>query len=100
MSVMHVVASTYIDCSVGVDDASSLDDGNQFKLPDIRNALRKKEIEEEIARMEEQERESKPKIKRSDTKAFKKVSLFFLLDFPDKFCSYVLRIVVGEQSIR
>ncbi|KAI2491849.1 hypothetical protein MHU86_22702 [Fragilaria crotonensis] len=58
---------------IGVDDASSLDDGNQFKLPDIRNALRKKEIEEEIARMEEQERESKPKIKRSDTKAFKKL---------------------------
>lgn len=72
---MHVVASTHIDCSLGVDDGSSLDDGSQFKLPDIRDALRKKEIEEEIARMAEKERESKPKIKRSDTKAFKKVRL-------------------------
>ena len=96
---MHVVASTHIDCSLGIEDARSLDDGNQFKLPDIRNALRKKEIEEEIARMAEEERESKPKIKRSDTKAFKKVSLFFYLIFLFAYsCS--LRIVVGEQSVR
>jgi hypothetical protein len=49
------------------------DAGNPFQLPDIKNALRKKEIEEEIARMAEEERDMKPKIKRSDTKAFEKV---------------------------
>ena len=50
-----------------------MDEVNQFKLPDIKDALRKKQIEEEVARMAEEERESKPKIKRSDPEAFKKV---------------------------
>lgn len=49
------------------------DDGKEFKLPDIKDALRKKEIEEEIARMAEEEKESRPRIKRGDAKAFKKV---------------------------
>jgi hypothetical protein len=62
---------------LGVEDSDALDeDGNQFMLPDIKNALRKREIEEEIARMAEEERELKPKIKRSDTKAFRKVRRF------------------------
>jgi uncharacterized protein YaiI (UPF0178 family) len=51
------------------------DDGKEFKLPDIKDALRKKEIEEEIARMAEEEKESRPRIKRGDAKAFKKVCL-------------------------
>ena len=52
--------------------------------------MRKKEIEEEIARMAEKERELKPKIKRSDAKAFKKVRLgpsmrFVKIAFTDAF---------------
>lgn len=48
-------------------------DANTFKLPDIKDALRKKEIEEEIARIAQEEKDSKPRIKRGDAKAFKKV---------------------------
>jgi hypothetical protein len=62
------------------EDADSVDhDQNQFNLPDIKDALRKREIEEEMARMAEEERELKPKIKRSDTKAFQKVRCFEFL---------------------
>jgi hypothetical protein len=66
----------HLRCGVGVGDFDSVDDDrNQFNLPDIKDALRKREIDEEIARMAEEEKELKPKIKRSDTKAFQKVGL-------------------------
>ena len=42
-------------------------------LPDIKEVLKKKEIEEEMARMEEEQAETKVKIKRSDRKALAKV---------------------------
>ena len=45
-----------------------------ISLPDIRDELKRKKVEEKIAAMELEKEESKPKIKRSDTEAFKKVS--------------------------
>jgi hypothetical protein len=42
-------------------------------LPDIKDQLRKKQMEEELARIEEEKKESVKKIKRSDIKAFTKV---------------------------
>lgn len=44
-----------------------------LQLPDIKNQIRKKEMEEEIARMEEEEEERRPRIKRSDKEALAKV---------------------------
>ena len=42
-------------------------------LPDIKEALKKKEMEEELARMEEEKEASKVKIKRGDSDALLKV---------------------------
>lgn len=58
------------------DDKVKDADGNEFKLPDIKDALRKKELDQEMARIAEEEMASKPKIKRGDAKAMKKVGLF------------------------
>jgi vacuolar-type H+-ATPase subunit E/Vma4 len=43
-------------------------------LPDIKDMLKKKEIEQEKERIEEETRQSVKKIKRSDKEAFTKVS--------------------------
>ena len=45
-----------------------------LQLPDIKDQIRKKEMEEEMARIEEEEEESRPRIKRSDKVAFARVS--------------------------
>jgi uncharacterized protein YaiI (UPF0178 family) len=70
------------------------DDGKEFKLPDIKDALRKKEIEEEIARMAEEEKEARPRIKRGDAKAFKKVRLSTCISSQHQrlITRYVLRV--------
>jgi hypothetical protein len=44
-------------------------------LPDIKDQLKKKQMEEELARIEEEKKESVKKIKRSDIKAFTKVRI-------------------------
>ena len=44
-------------------------------LPDIRDQLKRKELQEKIAQMEAEEEAKKVKIKRSDKEAFTKVSL-------------------------
>ena len=44
-----------------------------LQLPDIKNQIRKKELEEELARAEEEAEERRPRIKRSDKEAFAKV---------------------------
>ena len=43
-------------------------------LPDIRDQLRRKELQQKIAQMEAEEEAKKVKIKRSDKEAFTKVS--------------------------
>ena len=48
-------------------------------LPDIKDMLKKKEIEQENARIEEEKRVNVKKIKRSDKEAFRKVSLMRVL---------------------
>jgi hypothetical protein len=45
-------------------------------LPDIKEARKRKQMEEEIARIQQQQDEQKVKIKRTDKEAFRKVRLF------------------------
>jgi len=52
---------------------SSSMDTLTIPLPDIKDTLRKKEFEEEMARIEEEEASTRVKIKRSDKKAMAKV---------------------------
>lgn len=46
---------------------------NAIPLPDIKEARKKKQMEEELARMEQEKEEQKVRIKRSDKEAFAKV---------------------------
>lgn len=58
----------------GSNVAKSTDSENtMIPLPDIKEVLKKKELEEELARIEEEQAETKVKIKRSDRKALAKV---------------------------
>lgn len=52
---------------------STASDG-QIPLPDIRDQLKRKELQQKIAQMEAEEEAKKVKIKRSDKEAFTKVS--------------------------
>lgn len=56
------------------ENTDSEGDNTALPLPDIKDTLRKKELEEEMARIEEEEAETRVKIKRSDRKAMSKVS--------------------------
>jgi len=49
-------------------------------LPDIKEARKRKQMEEELARMEQEKEAQKVKIKRSDKEAFAKVSAMFYND--------------------
>lgn len=64
------------DTFIANDDSGGfgLPGSDPLQLPDIKNQIRKKEMEEEIARKEEEEEESRPRIKRSDKVALAKVS--------------------------
>lgn len=56
---------------------SPVDNNNQegtLPLPDIRDQLKRKELQEKIAKMEAEQEETKVKIKRSDKDAYNKVS--------------------------
>lgn len=55
---------------------SSSISGNAIPLPDIKEARKKKQMEEEIARMEQEKEEQKVRIKRTDKEAFRRVSCF------------------------
>lgn len=61
------------DDMIASDKAVEGDDDNLFTLPDIKDALRKREMQDEIARIKEEEKESKPKIKRGDLDAYQKL---------------------------
>lgn len=56
-------------------DTSRGSESITIPLPDIKDTIRKKELEEEMARMEEDEASSRVKIKRSDRKAMAKVRM-------------------------
>lgn len=53
--------------------ASPQQTDNAIPLPDIKEVLKKKEMEQELARIEEEDDEQKVKIKRGDRKALLKV---------------------------
>lgn len=48
-------------------------------LPDIKEARKRKQMEEEMARIQQEQDEQKVKIKRTDKEAFRRVSFFCLL---------------------
>lgn len=60
----------------GIENESSggTSSDDPLVLPDIKDMLKKKEIEQEKERIEEEKRQSVKKIKRSDKEAFRKVS--------------------------
>ena len=60
-------------------------------LPDIRDQLKRKELQEKIAQMEAEEEAKKVKIKRSDKEAFTKVSLA---------CGYLSFLFLLRQLLR
>ena len=53
--------------------ASDSPGDDAIPLPDIKQARKKKEMEAQLARMEEEKEEKRVKIKRSDSEAFRKV---------------------------
>lgn len=61
------------DAPVATEAAAETPDG-AIPLPDIKEARKKKLMEEELAKMEQEQEEQKVRIKRSDKEAFAKVS--------------------------
>lgn len=64
------------DSKAAANNAASFADGrasNAISLPDIKEARKKKQMEEELARMEQEKEETKVRIKRSDKAAFARV---------------------------
>ena len=59
---------------VAQEPAVVKEDSTSVPLPDIRQARRRKEMEEELARMEAEKELNRPKVKRSDKEAFTRVS--------------------------
>lgn len=57
---------------------SSSISGNAIPLPDIKEARKRKQMEEEIARTEQEKKDKKVRIKRSDKEAFRRVSTISL----------------------
>ena len=68
-------------------------DNTAIPLPDIREALKKKQIEAELAQIEEEEKENKVLIKRSDKKALTKVRLY------SKVMTRVFVGVVSDETL-
>lgn len=62
---------------IGIQSESSGGDTSDdpLFLPDIKDMLKKKEIEQEKERIEKEKREGVKKIKRSDKEAFRKVRI-------------------------
>jgi hypothetical protein len=54
---------------------------NAILLPDIKEARKRKQMEEEMTRIQQEQDEQKVKIKRTDKEAFRKVSDYFLFYF-------------------
>jgi hypothetical protein len=63
------------EIAVGIEDekVAQKTPENVIRLPDIKEAKKKKQTEEELARMAEEEEKSKVKIKRSDKEAFRRL---------------------------
>jgi len=62
------------DTKAASDSSSSM--SNTIPLPDIKEARKKKQMEEELARQEKEKEEQKVRIKRSDKEAFARVRSF------------------------
>ena len=69
---------------LGIQDEQTgdLTTDDPLVLPDIKDMLKKKEMEEELERIEEEKKEDVKKIKRSDIAAFTKVGRWRLPSLP------------------
>lgn len=67
MGVANKVAATT------TNPAPSTQPANAIPLPDIKEARKRKQMEEELAKVEQEQKENKVRIKRSDKEAFRKV---------------------------
>mmetsp|Transcript_19548 Transcript_19548/g.28264 ORF Transcript_19548/g.28264 Transcript_19548/m.28264 type:complete len:325 (+) Transcript_19548:96-1070(+) len=83
--------------------AKNGDDDDDLTLPDIKDVMKTKQLREEIARMEEEDKESRPRIKRSDREAF--VKLYSSQPFADADSSFfeveeygVVSALLGENA--
>jgi chromatin segregation and condensation protein Rec8/ScpA/Scc1 (kleisin family) len=63
------------DEKIAATDSSS-EDSTAYPLPDIKEVLRMKQFEQDMARMEEEEQTKRPKIKRTDKAAYARVRKF------------------------
>lgn len=79
---------------IGIENESSgsgsTSSDDPLVLPDIKDMLKKKELQQEEERLEQEQQLNVKKIKRSDTKAFTKVSLLVVRDVIVllSFCSF------------
>jgi hypothetical protein len=92
-----LVASTSGNAPLSSTDGET----TMIPLPDIKEVLKKKELEEELARIEEEQAETKVKIKRSDRKALAKVRfhtsfLFFVLGEFSTFSTVTSVTKIGD----
>lgn len=74
-TLLHFSTITHVLVLLGIENESSggSSSDDPLVLPDIKDMLKKKEIEQEKERIEEEKRQSVKKIKRSDKEAFAKV---------------------------
>ena len=109
ISMLKDIASYKFDGEIAVSDTSKDSapaiNSLSLPLPDIKDTLRKKELEEEMARIEEEESSSRVKIKRSDRKAMAKVRsapIQHVLSFSGgraHLAPRVLSLVAGTRSL-
>ena len=72
---MCVAAKSFHFTEVMAPTLSGGSDEGPIPLPDIRDQLKRKELQQKIAQMEAEEEAKKVKIKRSDREAFTKVRM-------------------------
>ena len=109
LSMLKDIANYKFDGEIGVSDTSKdsapASDTLSLPLPDIKDTLRKKELEEEMARIEQEESSTRVKIKRNDRKAMAKVrvapiqSLFICSANELSFLRRVQSLVAGTRSL-
>jgi hypothetical protein len=111
ISMLKDIANFKFDGEIAGADTSEVtprgSDTITIPLPDIKDTLRKKELEEEMARIEEAEAEIRVKIKRSDKKAMAKVRIpcwHELLAFFMQLAHFQIYVYItlapGTRSIR
>ena len=69
-------------------------------LPDIKEARKRKQMEEENARIQKEQHEQKVKIKRTDKEAFRRVSILFHSNYTNAFATSTLVMLTLTSFLR